>query len=368
LIVNKQIHKTHSKLLLQSGKTLENIELAYEHYGVLNSEASNAILIFHALTSNNHVAGKYYKDESKSGWWDVAVGPSKAIDTERFFVVCVNVIGGSSGSTSPASINYKTNKPYALDFPVVTIKDMARATKFVLDYLKIKKLYAVIGGCFGGFLVMEWLILFPESTQKAIIISATPSTNAYSMALWETLRQAIYFDPNFNNGNYYNSSYPTKGIGFGRLVGVLLWMSKSVFDKKFGLKLINNSNKPEYKLDPEFEAQRFMHNILGNANIGIDPNSLLYLTKAIDYFNIERDYGSLTNAFKKVKTEALLVSYDNDWRYPVEEMEKISKAFYKLGIPVKCRNLHTSFGHGAFIYDFMNGTNKLINEFLNTQQ
>ena len=368
MIVKKQLYKTHSNLLLQSGKTLENIVLAYEYYGDLNYEASNAILIFHALTSNNHIAGKYAEDDSKPGWWDVAVGPGKAIDTNLFFVVCVNVIGGSNGSTGPASINSQTNKSYALDFPIVTIRDMARATKFVIDYLKIYKLYAVIGGCFGGFLVMEWLISFPEFTKKSIIIGATPSTNAYSIALWETLRQAIYIDTNFNKGQYYNSSYPKKGMGLGRLVGVLLWMNKSVFDKKFGLELINNNKSPDYTLDSEFKAQRFMQDIIENANIGIDPNSLIYLTKATDYFNIERDYGSLTNAFKKVKTEALLVSYDNDWRYPVEEMEKISKAFYKLGIPVKCRNLHTSFGHGAFIYDFMNGTNKLINEFLNTQQ
>ncbi len=364
MIVQKQIFISHAKLLLQSGKTLENIELVYEHYGILNADASNAILIFHALTSNNHVAGKYSETDSKPGWWDVAVGPGKAIDTNKFFVVCANVIGGSNGSTSPASINPKTKLPFALDFPIVTIRDMAKAHKLLMNYLNINKLHAVVGGCFGGFLVIEWLINFPKLTKKSIIIGATASTNAYSMAIWETLRQAIYLDPNFNDGNYYKSKYPVVGIGLGRLVGVLLWMSKAVFDKKFGIRLIDDREKPKYKHDSEFEVQKFMQQIIKNAYTGIDPNSLIYLTKATDYFDIERDYGSLAKAFEKVKTEVLLVSYDSDWRYPFEEMNKITKTFIKLGIPAKHKKLHTSFGHGGFIYDFMNGTNKLIHEFL----
>ncbi len=364
MIVKKQIFKSHDKLLLQSGKTLDNIELAYEHYGSLNADASNAILVFHALTSNNHVAGKYSDADSRPGWWDVAVGPDKAIDTNKFFVVCANVIGGSNGSTSPASINPKTQLPFALDFPIVTIRDMAKAQKLLLDYLNINKLYAVIGGCFGGFLVMEWLISFPELTKKSIIIGATASTNAYSMAIWETLRQAIYLDPNFNNGNYYKSKYPIVGVGLGRLVGILLWMSKTVFDKKFGIRLIDDKEKPEYKHDSEFEVQKFMQQIIKNASTGIDPNTLIYLTKATDYFNIERDYGSLVKAFEKVKTEVLLISYDSDWRYSFEEMKKIATAFNKLSIPVEHSCLHSAFGHGAFIYDFKSGTDKLINSFL----
>jgi homoserine O-acetyltransferase/O-succinyltransferase len=218
----------------------------------------------------------------------------------------------------------------------------------------------------GGFQVMEWLAIYPDFTRKSVIIGATPRTTAHCIALWETLRQAIYLDPNFRKGNYYDKKSPRAGMALGTMIGLLIWMSKQTFDQKFGLKLINSLKQPNYTHLPEFEVQAFMEKIRNDQSSTFDPNSLIYLTKAMDYFNLERSYGSLYNAFKDVNTKLLLVSYESDWRYPYKDMCEIEYIFKKLNQDVKHFCLKSSFGHGAFIYDFNNGLTDILKSFLNS--
>lgn len=357
-------HHFDKPLKLISGKTLAGVTLAYETYGQLNEAKDNAILLCHGLTATPHAAGKGDSPENPDGWWDMAIGPDKVLDTNRWFIICIGALGGFGGSTGPASINPGTKRPYALSFPVVTISDMVNTMKQLTDLLAIKQYHCLIGGCMGGFQVLDWLARYPEKAGSAIVMGATASTSAHSLALWEVIRRAIALDPDFHGGDYYDKKLPKAGISLGTMFGMLVWMSRDVMKKKFGRTLAKGIQTPSYSLEPEFAIQKFLSTIEDTPRGCFDPNSFIYLTKAMDYFDLERDHITLKNAFSRVKAKTMLVSFDSDWRYPQDEVDKIRLALEANQAQVEHHCLHSAFGHGAFLYDFHNGLDRLIQDFL----
>lgn len=367
MIVETQNASFDISLSLESGRVLEGFELAYETYGTLNAAATNAVLICHGLTANAHAAGLNSYIDDRPGWWDKAIGSGKPFDTDRYFVVCSNVLGGSGGSTGPASFDPESGRAYGLSFPVLTIGDMVAAQVHLAGRLGIEKFLCVAGGCMGGFQALEWMSKYPERMASAIVISATPSISTHSLGLWEVMRQALMRDPAFNGGNYYEGERPNLGVGLSAMFGMMIWMSPRVMAKRFGLNLAGGRIRPSYSLEAEFEIQQFLHTIDRNARERLDANSFIYLTKAMDYFDLRRNRKKLSEAFLKLKASTLLVSYHSDWRYPPEEVDAIRTAIEELGLPVHHSVLESPFGHGAFIYD-SEGVGELIRLFLNEQQ
>ncbi|SHM32620.1 homoserine O-acetyltransferase MetX [Roseibium suaedae] len=348
-------------LPLQSGAVLPEVQIACQSYGHLNEARDNAVLVLHGLTSDQHAAGASSGPAGKPGWWDVAIGPGKAIDTDRYFVIVPNVLGGACGTTSPASRNPSTGRPYGLRFPVITLADMARAHAVLLDALGIAKLHATIGGCLGGFQVLEMLASCPARTGKSVIISATARTSAHNTALWAVLRAALMSDPNWRGGDYYDGPSPSDGLGLLAMTGALFWMSRETLENKFGVAPM--SGVPRYTMEPDFAVEQFLNSVKGNASKGrLDANSLIYLTRAIDYFDLARDAGTLEQALKGVQDPVLLVSYASDWRYPVEEMDRIAQAL-PTGVLHRHLTLDSAMGHGAFLYEF-ESLSPALSEFL----
>ena len=354
----------NSPIKLQSGKILDSFDIAYETYGNLNSAKDNAILICHGLTSDAHVAGEGDVAGSRKGWWEAAVGPDKPFDTNKYFVICSNVLGGCGGSTGPSSIDVATKTPYGLKFPVVTISDMVNAQARLADELGIDTFHTVVGGCFGGFQVLEWMRSYTRRIRNAIVISATPRTTTHNLGLWEVIRQAIIRDPDFNGGDYYGKKMPASGMALAQMFGIMIWMDRKVMRDRFGLKLTND-REPSYTLEPEFQFQAFIHDIGKNAVGRFDPNSLIYLTKAMDYFDLTHNRGSLAEVFRNLQCRTLLIGYRTDWRYPPEEMAEISEALSANRKPNELRVLDSNFGHGAFMYD-SSGALNIIREFMAT--
>ncbi len=330
-------------LPLQSGERLAELEIACETYGRLSPARDNAILVLHGLTADQHAAGG-------SGWWDVAIGPGKAIDTDKYYVVSPNVIGGARGSTGPGSPDPANGKPFGLRFPVVTVGDMARAHLALLDRFGIERLHMAVGGCLGGFQVLELLTAAPERVGKAAILSATARTSAHNTALWAVLRAGLKSDPNWNGGDYYEGPAPKDGLGLLAMTGALFWMSRDTLQQRFGIR--TSKDAPRYTLEPDFAVEEFFDTVRANAPKGrLDANSLIYLTRAIDYFDLARDHGSLEAALAGVRCPVLLVSYALDWRYPSDEIALIGDA---LPADVECDHvvLDSTMGHGAFLYEF----------------
>ncbi|MBD8891266.1 homoserine O-acetyltransferase MetX [Roseibium litorale] len=337
-------------LQLQSGAVLPDVQIACQSYGHLNEAQDNAVLVLHGLTSDQHAAGASSGPARKPGWWNAAIGPGKAIDTDRYFVIVPNVLGGAGGTTSPAAQNPSTGRPYGLSFPVITLADMAKMHAALLDALGIEQLHATIGGCLGGFQVLEMLAACPARTGKSVIISATARTSAHNTALWAVLRAALMSDPNWRGGDYYNGPGPSAGLGLLAMTGALFWMSRETLERRFGIAPV--SGVPRYTMEPDFAVEQFLNSVKENASKGrLDANSLIYLTRAIDYFDLARDAGSLQLALKGVQNPVLLVSYASDWRYPVEEMAEIAKALPE-NVPHQHLTLESTMGHGAFLYEF----------------
>lgn len=361
MIVAPNLFHCSERLLLESGRVLDGFEIAYETYGSLNRYKDNAILICHGLTADAHVAGRHAIEDSRPGWWDSAVGPGRVFDTERYFVICSNVLGGCGGSTGPSSRDPERGVPYGLRFPVLTVRDMVQAQAGLADRLGIKRFHTVVGGCFGGFQVLEWMNAFPERVMNTIVISSAHRTSTHNLGLWEVVRQAIMRDPNFNGGDYYGRELPISGMGLAQMFGMMIWMSPEIMQTRFGLSFVDDK-EPSYSLKPDFAFQAFLHKVGRHAADRFDPNSLLYLTKASDYFDLSRGRESLAEAFAGCRCRTLLVSYRSDWRYPPEEMELIRMAMADNGLPVEHHVMNSDFGHGAFMYD-SRGVLRCISEF-----
>jgi magnesium-protoporphyrin IX monomethyl ester (oxidative) cyclase len=343
-VVTPQKAAFHEPLPLANGGTLDEFTIAYETYGTLSPNRDNAILVCHALTSDAHAAGRHAPGDRKAGWWDDAIGPKKMLDTERYFVICTNVLGGSGGSSSPASLDPRTGRPYGMSFPLLTVSDMVDAQKRLVDRLGIPRLAAVVGGCFGGQQALEWAIRHPQAVERAVVMSATPSTSAHSIAIFSVMRRLIRQDPYWNGGQYYDGRFPQQGIANALVTAVPLWMSRETMEKRYGRRRAADTQT----FDPDFAIEQYLEDVAGRAGQEIDPNSLIYLTRAVEYFDLAAEYGSLEAALGPVEARVLLVSYSSDWRYPPHEMEEMQRV---LGARSRHLTVESPHGHGAFRYD-----------------
>ncbi len=342
-------HPPH-EMILESGAKLGPITLAYETCGTLNASKDNAILILHALSGDSHVAGYYRSDDPKPGWWDIMVGPGKGIDTNKYFVVCSNILGSCMGSTGPWAINPDTVLPYALDFPMVTIGDMVRAQKFLIDHLGIEKLLAVVGGSIGGMQVLEWCVKYPDMVAAAIPLATTTRHSALAIAFNEVGRQAIMADPNWNNGNYYMGSKPDLGLAVARMIGHITYLSDESMRHKFGRRLQNRRDF-SFNFDADFQVESYLRYQGTKFVERFDANSFLYITKAGDYYDFENQYGegSAVKAFSKTKAKFLVVSFTSDWLYPTYQSKAMVQAMKKNGLDVSFCEIEAKWGHDAFL-------------------
>ena len=352
MIENKTVELAKDQpLLLDSGKRLGPIVTAYTTYGQLNDEKSNAVLVCHALTGDQYVASKHPITQ-KDGWWSNVVGPGKSIDTNKFFVVCPNVIGGCMGSSGPKEINPVSGKEFGTDFPIITIADMVKAQKLLIDHLNIKKIFCVTGGSMGGMLVLEWLSKFPDMVHSAIPIATATNHSAQNIALNELARQAIMADPNWQTGKYYSSpDKPTKGLSVARMAAHISYLSKDALQSKFGRNL-QDRNELEYSFDADFQIESYLRHQGFTFVDRFDANSYLYITRAMDYFDVTSQHGgSLIEAFKNTKSKILCISFTSDWLYPTSENKKIVKVFNSLGLDVSFIEIETDGGHDSFLLE-----------------
>ena len=338
-------------LKLDCGQIIKDFPIAYETYGKQKKKKNNAILIFHALTGDQFVAGNN-PITNKEGWWANAVGPGKAVDTEKFFIVCANVLGGCMGSFGPKSVNKETNKPYGLNFPVITIRDMVRAQEAFIEHLGINKLLSVLGGSMGGMQLLQFCALYPERTFSAVPIASTASHNAQQIALNELARQAIMGDPLWNKGNYYqDKKVPKNGLAVARMAAHITYMSDKGLQEKFGRKLQEKKDY-EFTFDADFQIESYLRH-QGKVFVErFDANSYLYISRAMDYFDLSKQFkNGLSGAFHNHKTKFLIVSFSSDWLYPTKNSKEIVIALNASGANVAFAEIKTDKGHDSFLVD-----------------
>ena len=352
-IVEKQFFtfaEPPGRLKLESRTSIGPVTIAYETCGSLNKDKSNVILVLHALSGDSHMAGYYDPKDAKPGWWDIMVGPGKGIDTDKYFVICSNIIGSCAGSTGPSSINPETNKEYGTSFPHITIGDMVEAQKALIDHLKIKSVLSLIGGSIGGMQVLEWCVRYPDMVKSAIPLATTTRHSALAIAFNEVARQTIMADPNWNEGHYYSGKKPDMGLAIARMIGHITYLSDESMRLKFGRKLQNRSAL-SFEFGAEFQVESYLQH-QGNKFIErFDANSFLYITKAADYFDLAGQYGSgsLVKAFSKCKAKFLVASYTSDWLYPTYQSKEMVKAMKKNDLDVSFCEIDAQWGHDAFL-------------------
>jgi homoserine O-acetyltransferase len=349
------------ELLLECGRALGPITLAYETYGTLNARRDNAVLVLHAFSGDAHAAG-YHAGEAKPGWWDIMIGPGKAFDTDRYFVICSNVLGGCKGTTGPSSTDPATGKPYGLGFPVITIKDMVEAQRRLLDSLGIEKLLCVTGGSMGGMQALQWTISYPHRVALAIPIATCARASAQQVAFDEVGRQAIQSDPEWNQGEYYGRAVPHRGLALARMVAHITFLSDASMRRKFGRRL---QERAQYGFDllTEFQVESYLHHQGDSFVKRFDANSYLYLTKAMDYFDLSQAAGSVPAAFSGVTARFLVVSFSSDWLYPSYQSKEIVSALRHNNVEVIYSELQTDAGHDAFLLE-SGALGRLISSFL----
>ena len=361
-IVKTYYHKFSEGLKLESGKTLAPVTVAYETYGKLNRERDNVILIHHALTGSAHAAGKHSPDDKIPGWWDFLIGPGRVFDTSKYFVVCVNVPGSCYGTTGPASINPNTGKPYGLDFPVVTIRDMVNLQKKLLDYLNIKKVFACAGGSMGGMQALELAIMYPDFVEKVIAIATNTKLTAMQIGYNRTQRQAIKFDPNWNNGDYYNKTQPVRGLSLAREIATITYKSDISFTRRFGRKFHEESGSI-YDLNSYYEVESYLDYIGNKLPKRFDANCYIYLTKAMDLHDIGRGRGSFEKAVSRIKAQVLSIGITTDILFPTYQQKEITDLINKTGGRSIYREINSPWGHDSFLIDF-DKIDPVIREFL----
>lgn len=347
----ERIVTAEDPLKLQCGKTLGPIDVAYETYGQLDEKGENAILICHALSGNAHAAGYNSAEDTKPGWWDSMIGPGKGIDTNKYFVICSNFLGGCSGTTGPTSINPETSKPYGLDFPVFTIADMVQVQKNLLDKLGITQLLAVVGGSMGGMQVLQWSVKFSDFVKAAIVVASTAKLNAQSIAFDAVGRNAILADANFANGQYADREKgPDHGLSIARMIGHITYLSEESMRQKFGREL-RSSEKYNYDFDSEFSVETYL-SYQGRTFVErFDANSYLYITKAMDYFDLGEEYGTLQNAFENSSSRFLLLSITSDWLFTPAQSQEVVDALLACGKDVSYCNMESPYGHDSFLLE-----------------
>ena len=355
-------------MVLESGIKLGPITIAYETYGVMAPDRSNAVLVLHALSGDAHAAGYYESKDSKPGWWDIMIGPGKAIDTDKYFVICSNILGSCMGSTGPRTNDPSTGQPYGKNFPMVTIGDMVRAQKALIDHLEINQLLAVVGGSIGGMQVLEWTVRYPDMVFAAIPLASTTRHSALAIAFNEVARQAIMADPNWNDGNYYDGPRPDMGLAVARMIGHITYLSDEAMRQKFGRRL-QDKIAFSFNFDADFQVESYLR-YQGNKFVErFDANSFLYISKAADYFDLERQHGdgSLVEAFSQAKAKFLVMSFTSDWLYPTYQSRSMVQAMKKNGLEVSFCEIEADWGHDAFLLP-NDRLEKLIRGFLERVQ
>ncbi len=363
-IVETKFYKIDKKVKFESGIEFGPITVAYETYGTLNDNKDNAILVIHALTGTAHAAYYNTEEDKKPGWWDDMIGEGKAFDTNKYFIISTNILGGCSGTTGPSSINPETNKPYALNFPVFTIEDTVNVQKELLNYFGIKTLYAVAGGSMGGMEAIQFTISYPDMVKSAILIATTSRLSPQAIAFNAVGRNSIISDPNWNNGNYYDKAEkPDRGLSNARMIGHITYLCEEAMYNKFGRKL-QNKNHYDFNFDIDFQVESYLQH-QGQIFVDrFDANSYLYITKAVDYFDPARKYGSLQNAFKNTNAKFLIISFDSDWLFPSNQSKEIVNALMQLDKDVSYCEIQSPCGHDAFLLEY-EVQSKIIKSFLN---
>jgi len=336
----------------KSGQVLPTFTLRYETYGQLNAARDNAILICHALSGDHHCAGRHSPNDRKPGWWDHLIGPGRAVDTNRFFVICANCLGGCSGTTGPSSLNPETGKSYGISFPFVTINDMVRSQKRLLDHLRVETLHAVIGGSMGGMQAMLWAILYPNFVRRVLAMATTAREGAQAIAFNEVGRQAIMQDPAWEAGNYPPEGGPRVGLAIARMMAHITYLSDASMERKFGRrKRAAAQAQDSYSFDIQFEVESYLR-YQGQSFINrFDANSYLYITRALDHFDLAHAYGSLERAFAPVQAETLVVGFTSDWLFPPEQNREIALTLLRAGKRANYAELATDRGHDSFLLE-----------------
>ncbi|HET98185.1 MAG TPA: homoserine O-acetyltransferase [Desulfurivibrio alkaliphilus] len=340
----------NQSLVLESGAKIGPVTVAYETYGQLSPAKDNAVLVLHALSGDCHVAGYYSKADTKPGWWENMVGPGKGIDTDRYFVICASILGSCGGTTGPSSTNPATGQPYGLDFPVVTVGDMVAVQRKLLDHLGVEKLLAVVGGSLGGMQALEWSLRYPDRVAGVIALATTMRHSALAIAFNEIARQAIMTDPNWNKGHYYGGPKPDTGLAVARMIGHVTYLSDEAMRRKFGRRL-QGKEAFSFQFDIDFEVESYLRH-QGNKFVArFDANSFLYVTKAADYFDLERrgGAGSAVEAFATARSRFLVVSFTSDWLYPTYQSKELVRALKKNGLNVSFCEIKADCGHDAFL-------------------
>ena len=338
-------------LKMDAGVSLSPLSIAYKTYGTLNAAKSNAILICHALTGDQHVANTH-PITGKPGWWQTMVGPGRPIDTDRYFVIATNVVGGCMGTTGPASTNPATGRPYGLDLPLVTIRDMVRAQAMLIDHLGIDSLFGVVGGSMGGMQVLQWVASYPERVFSAMPIAAAARHSSQNIAFHEVGRQAIMADPEWRSGRYLEEgTNPNKGLAVARMAAHITYLSDEALQRKFG-RNFQDREAPTFTFDADFQIENYLR-YQGTSFVDrFDANSYLYVTRACDYFDLADDYGgSLASAFKGTKTRFCVVSFTSDWLYPTSDSRAIVHALNAAAASVSFVEIATDRGHDAFLLE-----------------
>ena len=346
---------------LDSGEVLENVTVAYETYGELNKEKSNAILICHALTGDAHAAG-WHKGDKKAAWWEIVIGPGKALDSEKYFIICSNVLGGCKGTTGPSSINPKTGKPYGIDFPVITIGDMVKVQKKLAEHFKIDQLNTIIGGSMGGMQVLEWMVRHPKMMKKAIPSATAAMSSPQQIAFNEVGRQSIFSDPDWNNGNYYETGkVPENGLSLARMIAHITYLSDESMDIKFGRDL-QDKDEISYDFTIDFQVESYLKHQGETFVKRFDANSYLFITKAVDLFDLSVN-DSLIDGFKCVESKVNVISVDSDWLYPTEQSTEIVTALNANNIETSFSEIKSNYGHDAFLIE-KGQLNHILSKFL----
>ncbi|MBI5690016.1 MAG: homoserine O-acetyltransferase [Verrucomicrobia bacterium] len=335
----------------KSGQILPGFTLRYETYGRLNATRDNAVVICHALSGDHHCAGWHSPEDRKPGWWNNLIGPGKAVDTSRFFVICANVLGGCQGSTGPSSVNPETGRPYGVLFPFVTIRDMVRAQKLLLDHLGVAEVHATIGGSMGGMLALLFAIEYPHLVRRVLAMATTGRESAQAIAFNEVGRQAIMQDPAWNRGDYPRDGGPRVGLAIARMMAHITYLSDASMDRKFGRRKKETAHQDAYTFDIQFEVESYLRH-QGQSFINrFDANSYLYITRALDQFDLAQAYGSLERAFSGVEAETLVVGFTSDWLFPPEQNRQLALALLRAGKRASYAELATDLGHDSFLLE-----------------
>jgi len=355
-------------LPLDCGRELKDVNIRYETAGTLNADRSNAVLVTHALSGDAHVCGRHTPEDRKPGWWDAMIGPGKYIDTDKYFVICSNIIGSCSGSTGPRSIDPDTGKPYNLNFPVITVRDMVRAEKALIEHLGIKKLLSVVGGSMGGMQVLEWAVNYPEAIDCAIPIATACQFSPQNIAFDWVAREAIKADPDFKNGDYSPDAPPSRGLGAARMLAHITYLSEETMSRKFGRNLQNKDSFDfDFDFNYDFAVESYLEHQGKRFVERFDANSYLYITRATDYFDLaHKTGGDIAKALEPAMADFLVVSFSTDWLFPTEQSLAMVNALLKNGLNVSFCEIESRYGHDAFLLE-VDRLGVMVRDFLANQ-